>query len=138
MLLDVWRHAPEYRDFIDGSLPIVAQHVRENRSHYEFITRERTAGPPRVRGAIGHEIEQITRELATDIARTGATEHYSSTDIALLSDLIVSFVVTTAERLVDDPDSEEATLARARTQLRMLLVGGINWRSREPSKPVGG
>ena len=46
MLLDVWRHAPEYRDFIDGSLPIVAQHVRENRSHYAFIARERTAGPP--------------------------------------------------------------------------------------------
>src|SRR5918995_595055 len=37
MLLDVWRRAPEYRDFIDGSLPIVAQHVRENRSHYAFI-----------------------------------------------------------------------------------------------------
>lgn len=56
MLLDVWRHAPEYRDFIDGSLPIVAQHVRENRSHYAFIARERTAGPPRVREAISHEI----------------------------------------------------------------------------------
>ena len=70
MLLDVWRHAPEYRDFIDGSLPIVAQHVRENRSHYAFIARERTAGPPRVREAIHHEIALITRELSTDIART--------------------------------------------------------------------
>ena len=132
MLLDVWRHAPEYRDFIDGSLPIVAQHVRENRSHYAFIARERTAGPPRVREAIGHEIDLITRELSTDIARTGAAEQYSSTDIGLLSDLIVSFVVTMAERLVEDPDSEERTLAEARTQLRMLLVGALNWRSREP------
>ena len=57
MLLDVWRHAPEYRDFIDGSLPIVADHVRENRSHYAFIARERVAGPPRVREAIDHEID---------------------------------------------------------------------------------
>ncbi len=129
MLLDVWRHAPEYRDFIDGSLPIVAQHVRENRSHYAFIARERTAGPPRVREAIHHEIALITRELATDIARTGAAEQYSSTDIALLADLIVSFVVTMAERLVEDPDSEERTLADARTQLRMLLVGALGWRS---------
>ena len=129
MLLDVWRHAPEYRDFIDGSLPIVAQHVRESRSHYAFIARERTAGPPRVREAIRHEIELITRELATDIARSGAAEHYSSKDIGLLADLIVSFVVTMAERLVEDPDSEERTLADARTQLRMLLVGALGWRS---------
>ncbi|MBD3925467.1 TetR family transcriptional regulator [Nocardioides cavernae] len=131
MLTDVWRHAPEYRDFIDGSLPIVAEHVRDNRAHYAFIARERVAGPPRVREAIGHEIEQTTRELASDIARSGAAEHYSSDDIGLLADLIVSFVVTMAERLVDDPDSEERTLAQARTQLRMLLVGALNWRSRE-------
>lgn len=133
MLLDVWRHAPEYRDFIDGSLPIVAQHVRENRSHYAFIARERVAGPPRVREAIAREIDQITRELSTDIARSGAAEQYSATDIGLLADLIVSFVVTMAERLVEDPDSEDRTLAQARTQLRMLLVGALNWRSREPA-----
>ncbi|MFC7360537.1 TetR family transcriptional regulator [Nocardioides astragali] len=132
MLLDGWRHAPEYRDVIDGSLPIVAQHVRENRTHYAFIARERTAGSPRIREAINHEIELITRELATDIARSGAAEHYSSTDIALLADLVVSFVVTMAERLVDDPDAEAQTLDQARTQLRMLLVGALNWRSREP------
>jgi AcrR family transcriptional regulator len=132
MLLDVWRHAPEYRDVIDGSLPIVAQHVRENRAHYAFIARERTAGSPRIREAINHEIELTTRELATDIARSGAAEHYSSTDIALLADLVVSFVVTMAERLVDDPGAEAQTLDQARTQLRMLLVGAFNWRSREP------
>ena len=66
------------------------------------------------------------------LARSGAAEHYSSTDIGLLADLIVSFVVTMAERLVEDPDSEARTLAQARTQLRMLLVGAINWRSPEP------
>ena len=78
------------------------------------------------------EIELITRELATDIARSGAAEHYSSTDIALLADLVVSFVVTMADRLVDDPGAEAQTLDQARTQLRMLLVGALNWRSREP------
>ena len=128
MLLDVWRHAPEYRDFIDGSLPIVAQHVRENRSHYAFIARERTAGPPA--GARGHppRVALITRELSTDIARTGAAEHWSSDDIGLLADLIVSFVVTMAERLVEDPDRRPARspsahpaadAARRRTQLAL-------------------
>ena len=131
MLLDVWRRAPQYRDFIDGSLPVVAEHVREHREQYAFIARERTAGPPRVRDAIRHEIELITSELSTDIARTGAAESYSAADIALLSDLIVSFVVTMTERLVDDPAGEARTLAQARTQLRMVMVGALNWRSRD-------
>ena len=131
MPVDVWHHAPEYRDFIDGSLPIVAQHVRDQRPHYVFLARERMAGPPRVREAIRQEIDLITRELATDIARSGATEQYSSADIGLLADLIVSLVVTVAERLVDDPDAEDRTLEHARTQLRMLLVGALNWRSRD-------
>ena len=123
---------PQYRDFIDGSLPVVAEHVREHREQYAFIARERTAGPPRVRDAIRHEIELITHELSVDIARTGGARTYSSADIALLADLIVSFVVTMAERLVDDPDGEARTLAEARTQLRMLLVGALNWRSPAP------
>lgn len=45
----------------------------------------------------------------------------------------MSFVVIMAERLVDDPDAEAQTLDQARTQLRMLLVGALNWRSREPA-----
>ena len=53
---------------------MVAEHVREHREQYAFIARERTAGPPRVRDAIRHEIELITRELSTDIARAGAAE----------------------------------------------------------------
>ena len=130
MLLDVWHHATEYREVIDGSLPIVAQHVRENRAHYAFIARERTAGQPAVRAAIRSEIDLIRRELAVDIARSGATAQYSDDDIALLADLVVSFVVTVAERLVEQPDAEERVLAEARTQLRMLLVGALNWRSR--------
>ena len=72
-----------------------------------------------------------TRAHDVFIARSGDAAHYSSADMALLADLIVSFVVTMAERLVDDPGSEERTLAQARTQLRMLLVGALNWRSRE-------
>ena len=108
---------------------MVAEHVREHREQYAFIARERTAGPPRMRDAIRHEIELITRELSTDIARAGAAESYNAADIALLSDLIVSFVVTMAERLFDDPAGEARTLDRARTQLRMVMVGALNWRS---------
>jgi len=109
---------------------VLAEHVRAHRAHYAFIARERAAGPPRVREAIRHEIELITRELATDVARVPASEAFSTEHLNLLADLIVSFVVTTAERLIEEPGAEARIMAETRTQLRMLMVGAINWQSR--------
>ncbi|UUZ58332.1 TetR family transcriptional regulator [Nocardioides sp. B-3] len=106
LLREVWLRSPEFRDYIDGSLPVLADHVRAHRVHYAFIARERTAGPPRVRDAIRHEIELITRELATDVARLPDSAAFSSEHLNLLADLIVSFVVTTAERLIEAPEAE--------------------------------
>jgi AcrR family transcriptional regulator len=130
LLREVWRRSPQFQDYIDGSLPVLADHVRDHRAHYAFIARERAAGPPRVREAIRHEIELITRELATDIARVPASEAFSAEHRNLLADLIVSFVVTTAERLVEEPAEEARIMAETRTQLRMLMVGAVNWQSR--------
>ena len=130
LLREVWLRSPEFRDYIDGSLPVLADHVRAHQAHYAFIVRERTAGPPRVREAIRHEIELITRELATDVARVPGAASYSTEHLNLLADLIVSFVVTTAERLIEDPGAETRVVAETRTQLRMLMVGALNWESR--------
>lgn len=129
LLREVRTRAPEFTDLIDESLVVLAEHVRSHPAHYSFIARERMAGPSRVRDAIRHEIELITLELAADIGRLPGTASYSTGHVALLADLIVSFVVTTAERLVDDPGAETRILADTRTQLRMLLVGAVNWKS---------
>ena len=129
LLRDVRTQAPEFVDLIDESLAVLAEHVRTHPAHYSFIARERMAGPSRVRDAIRHEIELITLELAADVGRLPGTENFSAEHLALLADLIVSFVVTTAERLVDHPGAEVRVLADTRTQLRMLLVGATNWKS---------
>ncbi|PUA80289.1 TetR family transcriptional regulator [Nocardioides currus] len=129
LLREVWLRSPQFRDYIDGSLPVLADHVRSHRSHYTFVVRERTAGPPLVRAAIRREIELITRELATDVARVPGSDAFSTDHLNLLADLIVSFVVTTAERFIEEPDAEARIMAEARTQLRMLMVGALNWRS---------
>lgn len=130
LLREVWLQSPQFVDYIDGSLPVLAEHVRSHRAHYAFIARERAAGPPRVREAIRHEIELITRELATDVARVPGSNAYSTEHLNLLADLIVSFVVTTAERLIEDPAAEARIMAETRTQLRMLMVGAVNWQTR--------
>ena len=109
MLRDVRRHAPAYRDFIDGSLPIVADHVRGQplplRLHRPRAGR-RAAARPR-----GDPATRSSCSSASSPPTSPAPAPPSSgppQDIGLLSDLIVSFVVTMAERLVEDPDSEAA------------------------------
>ena len=114
---------------IDDSIRVLCAHVRTTEAHYAFIVRERMAGPPRVREAIQHEIELITRELTVDLARFPGTASWATEDLHLLADLIVSFVVTTAERIVTGRlHDDETILASTRRGLRMMLVGAYNWR----------
>jgi AcrR family transcriptional regulator len=133
MLRDVRRNGPALEDIIDSSLRVLVEHVHAQREHFRFIARERAAGPLVVREAIAHAIEVFERELALDLARLPGTSHWSSEDLQIVSNLIVTQVVATAELIVaSGPEAEQAVVDRARTQLRMVLVGALNWRSRLP------
>lgn len=133
MLRDVRRHDPTYRDIVDQSVDTLVSHVQKERQHFRFIVRERAAGPLPVRAAIRHQIELCERELATDLARLPGTSSWSPEDLQVLSNLIVTAMVTTAEDIVvagGRPDAEKAVSERARAQLRMVIIGALNWRSR--------
>lgn len=133
MLRDVRRYDPTLDDIIDSSIRILIEHVHQHRAHFAFITRERAAGPPAVRAAIRHEIELSERELATDLARLPGTDVWSTEDLRVLSNLIVMAMVATAEAILNAaarPDAEKQIVETARTQLRMVLIGSLNWRSR--------
>lgn len=121
-------------EIIDGSVAVLVEQVRHDHAHYGFIARERFAGPAGVRDAIARGIELAERELATDIAHLPGTDTWTEQDLQVLSELIVGSMVTTAERLLETaPGSpaEERIADAARTQLRMMLVGARNWRSRD-------
>ena len=65
-----------------------------------------------------------------DIARLPGTDEWSAEDLRALAGLIVNAMVATAEEMVTaDPGTEEQIAERARRQLRMVLVGALNWRS---------
>lgn len=133
LLRDIRRGEPSFADIVDRSVDILAEHVGLQRAHFAFIARERGAGPPQVREAIRHEIELCERELATDLARMPGTQPWSAEDLRVLSNLIVTAMVATAEAIVvagGRPDAVKQTTETARTQLRMVLIGALNWRSR--------
>ena len=133
MLRDVRRNGPAFKDIIDSSLRVLVEHVHAQRDHFAFIARERAAGPLVVREAIAHQIELFERELAMDLARIQGTEPWSSEDLQVVSNLIVTQVVATAEQiLASRPEAEAAIVERSRTQLRMVLIGALNWHSPGP------
>ena len=129
-----------YAEIVDGSVDILLEHVRRQRAHFAFIARERTAGPLPVREAIRHEIELCERELATDLARLPGTDAWNGEDLRILSNLIVTAMVHTAESLISSagrPEAERQLVATARTQLRMVIVGALQWRSRADLAGLG-
>ena len=131
MLRDVRRGDPDVQDIVDSSVRILVEHVHRQRAHFSFIARERNAGPPAVRAAIRHGIELFEQELATDLARLPGTQDWSAEDLRVLSSLIVTAMVGTAEAILSaGPQAEEQVTQAARTQLRMVLVGAVNWRSK--------
>jgi len=133
MLRDVRRGDPAFDDMADRSINVLVEHVHRQRAHFLFIARERAAGPPAVREEIRHQIELFERELATDLARLPGTQSWSAEDLSILSNLIVTALVATAEAILGapaGPDAEKAIVEAARTQLRMVLVGALNWRSK--------
>jgi AcrR family transcriptional regulator len=133
MMREIRRGDPALSDIVDSSVDILVEHVHRQRAHFAFIARERAAGPPAVREEIRHQIELFERELATDLARLPGTTAWSPEDLRVLSNLIVTAMVATAEEILGAagrPGVEDRLVAQARTQLRMVLVGALSWRSR--------
>ncbi|CAN5363073.1 TetR family transcriptional regulator [soil metagenome] len=136
MLRDVRRDeggVPTFTEIVDRSVSTLEQHVHDRRGHFLFIARERAAGPPAVRARIRHEIELCERELATDVARLPGTDRWSPEDLRVLSGLIVTAMVATAELFVGAggrQDAEKQVAENARTQLLMVLIGALNWGSK--------
>jgi AcrR family transcriptional regulator len=136
MLRDVRRSDPNYQDIIDSSVKVLGEHVHTQHDHFAFIFREKVAGPPAVRAAIRHQVELVERELAADLARLTDPAFWSTEDLRVLSNLIVTSMVGTAEAiLVARPGGEQLIAEQARTQLRMLLVGALHWRSADLQPP---
>ncbi|WP_310962620.1 TetR family transcriptional regulator [Nocardioides terrisoli] len=137
VLRDVRQGESAPREVIARSVQVLDEHVRVHREHFAFIARERTAGPPAVRRAVRHQLELVERELAIDLAQVTGSR-WSSDDLRVLSNLIVNAMVATAEDILaadGRPAVEAEVRRRAATQLRMVVVGALRWRSDHTDPP---
>ncbi|MCW2779666.1 MAG: TetR family transcriptional regulator [Marmoricola sp.] len=135
MLRDVRRGRPEPAQIIARSVEVLDEHVRQKRAHFGFIARERVGGTPVVQTAVRQQLDLFERELATDLVRLTGTERWSNDDLQVLANLIVTAMVSTAEAILlaaARPGAEKDIVKRAETQLRMVVVGALNWESDHP------
>lgn len=133
MLRDVRRDAPAFDRIIDNSIDVLLEHIAAHHAHFGFIVRERGAGPRAVRGEIRHQIDVVERELAADLATLPGPDAWAEDDLEMLANLIVTQMVAVAEQVIARPQAAEQIAARARRQLRMVLIGALNWRARQTS-----
>ncbi|MCW2753381.1 MAG: TetR family transcriptional regulator [Marmoricola sp.] len=132
MIRDVRQGSPSLGQIVDRSVAVLVEHVRADRAHFGFIAREQSGGSAVVRDAVRRQFELFERELATDLARL-PMDHWSSADLQILSNLIVGAMITTSESILHAEARDLTEIRhRARSQLMMMIVGALNWKSRQP------
>lgn len=132
MLGDVRRANPTLEGVIRTSVAVLVDHVVADPAHIRFVSRERVGGVPAVREAIAHQLELFEAEIATDFARLPGASSWSTEDLRVSANLIVTAMVAAAERILhaSTPAARAEIVTSTEKQLRMLAIGAQNWRSR--------
>jgi AcrR family transcriptional regulator len=138
MLRRAREQSPEPQPIISSSVEILVSFVHEHRQQFALIARARSSGSAVLRHAIRSEIRLFASELATDLTRYPLLGGWTTDDLQMLASLLVSTMIATVEALLElahDDERGEAEIARqAERQLRLIMLGVPNWRSR----PRGG
>lgn len=118
---------------IQASVRTLHDHVRGNEDHFRFLVRERYSGTGPVPRAIGVELRLFASELAVDLARFDALRHWSTEDLQMMADLIVTAMLSTVTDLLEtrpgDPEADARIVSTAQKRLRLIVLGIPHWRS---------
>jgi AcrR family transcriptional regulator len=119
---------------ISESVRTLYEHVRAHEDHFRFLTRERYSGTEPLAGAIGMELRMFSSDLAIDLARFDPLRSWTTDDLHMLADLIVTAMIATIVELLEarpgDQDADVRIITLARKRLRLILLGVPRWRSR--------
>ncbi|MFE5646066.1 TetR family transcriptional regulator [Rhodococcus sp. NPDC056516] len=129
MLRDARRN-PSTKD-ATTSLGILVRQVHTHERQFRFLCRERYSGVSEVRRAIATEMRLFVSELTLDLSRIPGLESWSSDDLEMAADLIVSTMFGAVVELLDAGTAgyrdEAAVITRAEKQLRIIMLGMATW-----------
>lgn len=126
------RSAESY-DPIGGSVEALVRQVQAHEAQFRFVVRERHGGIAAVTRAIAAELRLFTSELTIDLARLPGLREWSTDDLEMVADLMVSAMLATVQALLEVdrryPQDEQQVIVRAQRQLRLIVLGMLGWRS---------
>jgi TetR/AcrR family transcriptional regulator, fatty acid biosynthesis regulator len=134
LMREVRHTARGAREIAAASVGAWLGYMREHRSVFEFVARERHGGTPPVRAAIAREVRFFTSDLADDLTVLPALDHLDRAAREVVAQLIVSTVWNFTGDVLDvapgaDAAATEAALAaRTVTQLIMITQGAALWK----------
>ena len=140
MVREIRAQGADTEEVIRRSVDLIARHVHEHRAHFRFLARERHGGVAAVRAAIAAGLEGFVRDLLEDLAAQPESAGWSREDLRILAELYVHHVMLTATAILEagsqdeaddgapsDPEAEQAILAAARSQLKLISIGRRHW-----------
>ncbi|MGM7644634.1 TetR family transcriptional regulator [Nocardia ignorata] len=111
----------------------VFDQVAAKRALFGFLLRERHGGSAPLRQAIAMEMQLIVREIVADLSRLRALDSWSTTELEIAADLLVSTVTDGIGSFVSaTPREEAAVVERTVMQMRLIALGIAAWRTRLP------
>ncbi|CAM3572671.1 TetR family transcriptional regulator [Smaragdicoccus niigatensis] len=126
------REARRTEGSIDKSVDVLFTHVRENRTLFRFLHRERFSGSGQVQRSIEMEMRLIASELTIDLSRNKHLQDWRSEDLDMAANLIVTAVLDSIMSFINaeplGPRAEEEVVNRIKRQLRLILAGMAVWR----------
>lgn len=133
MLRDARKGRIAHGDIIADTVAVLAKQVRGHPDQFRFLTRERFGGVAAVRRAIATELRLFTSDLTVDLARLTAGVDWSTEDLEMVADLMVTAMLGTITSLLDQrdrhPEDAVSILTLAEKQLRLVVLGMGAWRS---------
>lgn len=134
MIRDARRGRVAHGDIIVDTVGVLAKQVREHPDQFRFLTRERYGGVAAVRWAIATELRMFTSDLTIDLARLTTGFDWTTEDLEMAADLMVTAMLGTVMDLLESderhPEDAAAILELAERQLRLITLGMGAWLSK--------
>jgi hypothetical protein len=138
MMREVCQQELPNERMIRGSMETFFTYVRNNRTHFLFVSKELYGGSATMRQAIRREIRLFVSELAMDMARFPFLVRVNAEDLQMMASLVVNSVVALTQEMLeldeDDDAGQHEMLIMAEKQVRLIYFGVAQWRSDTPPR----
>ena len=127
------QHDGSYDGYIRSSIDVFVDFVTRHPNHFYFMVQSRTGGTQALRSAIRNELKFFANELASDIRHSSMLPDIESSDLDMISQLIVATVAETTIDILDlsesTPDYLQELVERTEKKLRLIWLGAGVWKS---------